>query len=373
MKFRAYLFALLILPLQCFAHSLSDSYLELHFDNTAVSGHWQIAVRDLELAIGLDSNADTQVSWGELQAKEQEMHAFANSKLLIQRGDIACTYTFGTTMLSELNAGMFVYLPLSGQCTGTGPTTLQYDLLFDIDSSHRGIATVYEEEALHSLLFTPQQRSMTLAAQSASLMNHMKNFVVEGVWHIWIGLDHILFLVALLLPIVLGSKESSTQNLNYGGMLREIFKVVTAFTVAHSVTLILASLNIVSLPSRLVESLIALSVAISGLNIIVPIFRGRHWQVAFGFGLIHGFGFAGVLSDLSLPTTQYISGLLSFNIGVELGQLVIVLVLVPLLLLLAIPRPMRLATKAFAGVSITVFGALWVAERYWNLDIASIV
>ena len=103
--------------MQCFAHSLSDSYLELHFDNTAVSGHWQIAVRDLELAIGLDSNADSQVSWGELQAKEQEIQNFANSKLIFQRGDNACTYTFGTTMLSELNAGMFVYHYLDSALT----------------------------------------------------------------------------------------------------------------------------------------------------------------------------------------------------------------------------------------------------------------
>lgn len=373
MKLRIWLLAIIIMPIQCFGHSLSDSYLELHFENTAVSGHWQIAVRDLELAIGLDSNLDSQVSWGEMQAKEQAIQDYARSNLLIDREGEICSYTFGTTMISDLNAGMFVYLPLMGKCANAGATTVQYDLLFDIDSSHRGIATVYEDDQLHSLLFTPTQHSVTLARESASLLTHMKNFVVEGVWHIWIGLDHILFLVALLLPIVLGSKESRTQNLNYGGMLREIFKVVTAFTVAHSITLILASLNIVSLPSRLVESLIALSVAISGLNIIVPIFRGRHWQIAFGFGLIHGCGFAGVLSDLSLPTAQYISGLLSFNLGVEIGQLVIVLVLVPALLLLSAPKPMRLATRTCAGIFITAFGALWVAERYWDLSIASLV
>lgn len=373
MNLRAYILALLIFPLQCFGHSLSDSYLELHFNNTAVTGHWQIAVGDLELALGIDSNADARVSWGELQAKELGLRAYAHSNLQITRDGAACTYTFDSMMLSDLNAGMFVYLPLTGQCASTGATTVQYDLLFNIDSSHRGIATVYEEENLHSLLFTPTQRSVTLAQHSTSLLSHMKNFVVEGVWHIWIGLDHILFLVALLLPIVLGNKETRTQNLNYADMLREIVKVVTAFTVAHSITLILASLNIVSLPSRLVESLIALSVAISGLNIIVPIFRGRHWQIAFGFGLIHGFGFAGVLSDLSLPTAQYVSGLLSFNVGVEIGQLAIVLVLVPVLLLLGGLNPTRIATRACAGVCITAFGALWVAERYWDLSLASLV
>lgn len=373
MKLRAYLFALLLLPIQCFGHSLSDSYLELHFDDAAISGHWQIAVRDLELAIGLDVNANSEVSWGEIQANEQAIKSFAQSNLQIMRNDTACALNLGTTMLSDLNAGMFVYLPLTGECANIGEITLRYDLLFNIDASHRGIATVYEGGLLHSLLFSPEQRQMTLAQQSASLLSHMKNFIVEGIWHIWIGLDHILFLVALLLPIVLGSKETRTQNLNYPGMLREIFKVVTAFTVAHSITLILAALNIVSLPSRFVESLIALSVAISGLNIIVPLFRGRHWQIAFGFGLIHGFGFAGVLSDLSLPTTQYISGLLSFNIGVELGQLLIVLVLVPTLILLSGAKSMRLATRTCAGLSITVFGTLWMVERYWDMSLRAFI
>lgn len=373
MNLRAYLLAALIMPIQCFGHSLSDSYLELNFNGQDVSGHLQIAIQDLELAIGLDSNADAQVSWRELQSKEEKLHAYAKSNLLLKRADIACTYNFGTTMLNDLNAGMFAYLPITGQCASTGVTTVQYNLLFNIDASHRGIATVYEGDRLHSYLFSPQQRSVTLAQRSASLFSHMKNFVVEGIWHIWIGLDHILFLVALLLPIVLGRKETQSLNRDYSGMLTEILKVVTAFTAAHSITLILASLNIVSLPSRLVESLIALSVAISGLNIIVPLFRGRHWQIAFGFGLIHGFGFAGVLSDLSLPAAQYISGLISFNIGVELGQLLIVLVLVPLLLALGAPKSIRLATRAFAGVSITVFGAIWVAERYWGLSITAFV
>jgi hypothetical protein len=369
MKVCAFLFLLLLVPLQGFGHSLSDSYLELHFDSSTVVGHWQIAVQDLELAIGLDSNGDAEVSWGEVQAKVPEMHAYARDNLQIERGGIACNYSFGPTRLSDLNAGMFAYLPLMGQCTDVGAATLHYDLLFDIDSSHRGIATVYEEDRLHSFLFSPEQRSATLAQRSASLLTHMMNFVVEGVWHIWIGLDHILFLVALLLPIVLGSKKSYAPISSKASMLREIFKVITAFTVAHSITLIMASLNIVSLPSRLVESLIALSVAISGFNIIVPIFRGRHWQIAFGFGLIHGFGFAGVLSDLSLPTVQYISGLLSFNVGVEIGQLVIVLLLVPVLLVLGAVNYMRLATRLCAGVGITVFGVLWVAERYWGLSI----
>jgi len=110
-------------------------------------------------------------------------------------------------------------------------------------------------------------------------------------------------------------------------------------------------------------------VAISGINVIYPIFRNKHWQIAFGFGLIHGFGFAGVLVDLTLPTEQYVSALLSFNIGVEIGQLVIVALLVPTLLLMSNPRWLGRATALTTGAAIAGFGSIWVLERYWGISV----
>ena len=144
-------------------------------------------------------------------------------------------------------------------------------------------------------------------------------------------------------------------------------KVVTAFTLAHSVTLTLATLGLVSLPSRLVESAIACSVVLAALNNVWPIVRQRLWLLAFGFGLLHGLGFAGALLDLGLPAHAMVVPLLAFNLGVELGQLAIVALLLPLIFALRetslYPRLMLRAGSS----AIAVLGGLWLVERAFDL------
>ncbi|MEX0740659.1 MAG: HupE/UreJ family protein [Pseudohongiella sp.] len=368
MKILTVLLALLIWPAAASGHSLSDSFLDLTVDNAQISGHWLIAVRDLELAVGLDGNSDDQVTWGEIQQRSSAIEQYALSRLDLSIADNDCSLASGTFQVEQRNAGMFLFMPISGACNSTGDLLIDYNLLFDIDSSHRGILNLTYNGESHLRLFSPAEPSHNIDPAGSSAMANLWTFLVEGVWHIWIGLDHILFLCALIIPIVLGSGvfRSTPLRREPGASARilvDIFKVVTAFTVAHSVTLILATLQIVVLPSRLVESVIALSVAVTGLNIIFPIFRGHSWQIAFGFGLIHGFGFAGVLGDLALPTHLFISSLLSFNIGVEIGQLVIVVLLVPALWLLGRLALTRRLTVAASGIAITGFGLLWLAQR----------
>ncbi len=150
-------------------------------------------------------------------------------------------------------------------------------------------------------------------------------------WHIWIGFDHILFLLSLLLPAVLIWRASRWQAVEtFRAAFVDVFRIVTSFTVAHSITLSLATLGFVSLPSRWVESAIAASVVLAALNNLWPLFHGRRWMVAFGFGLIHGFGFASVLVDLGLPRETLVLALVGFNLGVEAGQLAIVALFLPL-------------------------------------------
>lgn len=373
MSARLVLMAILLFPALSFGHSLSDSYLAVVMDDTRVTGHWSIAVRDLELAVGLDGNADGNISWGEILQQRAQIERHALSRIMLARGSAACEITLDAPMIEELNSGMFVHLPVRGVCSGDGALRLDYSLQFDIDSSHRGIVTLQQGADVQSTILSPSRRSVEFPSGPTSRFENYRAFVIEGVWHIWIGLDHILFLIALLIPVVIRRRSETSSNgwlLTEkprrwdNAMYAEILKVVTAFTVAHSITLVLATLEWIVLPSRLVESVIALSVAVSGLNIIYPIFRGHQWQIAFAFGLIHGFGFAGVLGDLSLPTQLFIGSLLSFNIGVEIGQLAIVVVLVPVLLVLANAALTRKLTEVAAGFAITGCGLLWVAERY---------
>jgi hypothetical protein len=170
--------------------------------------------------------------------------------------------------------------------------------------------------------------------------------------HIWIGYDHIMFLLAL---IIIGSR------------LGPLVKIVSAFTVAHSITLILATLEWVVLPQRLVESGIALSIAyVAAENLWLRDTRHR-WILTFGFGLVHGFGFANVLRDLGLPSEGLIVSLLAFNVGVEIGQVTIVVLLLPLILWLSV-QSFHERVVQLASALILLFGLGWLVERVFDLS-----
>jgi hypothetical protein len=154
--------------------------------------------------------------------------------------------------------------------------------------------------------------------------------------------------------------------------LWDVFRIVTSFTVAHSITLSLAALGIVALPSRLVESAIAASVVVAALNNLRPVVEGRRWMVAFGFGLIHGFGFASVLTELGLPRDALVLALVGFNVGVEIGQLAIVALFLPLAYSLRRSRFYRRAVMTGGSIVIAAVAATWLAERVFNFKVLPI-
>jgi hydrogenase/urease accessory protein HupE len=187
-------------------------------------------------------------------------------------------------------------------------------------------------------------------APSTGLLAQARSFLALGVEHIFTGYDHLLFLVGLLL---------------LGGRFWSLFKIVTAFTVAHSVTLILAALEVVNVPPRIVEPAIALSIAYVGAENFFLKSTDRRWIIAFAFGLIHGFGFAGILREMGLPQRGLVLSLLSFNVGVEAGQLAVVAVVLPVILLIRRQAWQRRAVYA-ASLAITGMGLYWFVERLWG-------
>ncbi|MES2583643.1 MAG: HupE/UreJ family protein, partial [Pseudomonadota bacterium] len=196
--------------------------------------------------------------------------------------------------------------------------------------------------------------------------------LVEGVWHIWIGFDHILFLLSLLLPAVLVLDGKTWRGAGrFGQAGKEVLWVVTSFTVAHSITLSLAALGLVSLPSRLVESAIALSVVLAAANNVWPVVAHRRWVVAFCFGLIHGFGFASVLAELGLPTDSLALSLLGFNLGVETGQLAIVAVFLPLAFALRHTAFYRKGVFVGGSLLTMLVAALWLVERVFDTQLVT--
>jgi hypothetical protein len=195
-------------------------------------------------------------------------------------------------------------------------------------------------------------------------------FVTEGAHHIAIGLDHVLFLVSLLMVAVWRRSGAAwVPREGVGPVLGETLRLVTAFTVAHSITLGLAASGVLSPPSRWVESLIAASVLIAALDNLWPLVRGPRWTMVACFGLVHGFGFAGPLQDLGLQRGALAMPLLGFNLGVELGQLAIVALLLPVAFVLRDGRFYRQAVVRVGSLAIAGTAAVWLLERSFDLSL----
>lgn len=363
-------FALWICSLSALAHKASDSYLTLQVQGTQVSGHWDIALRDIDFAIGLDADGNGEITWGEVKARHPDIAAWALSNLNLQRGG-DCTLKVTEQRVDEHTDGHYTVLMLQGNCpTAKGPLEMHYRLLFDVDALHRGLLQLTLDGKTQTSIFGPETAKQLLDDQAPQTVAQLGKYVVEGVWHIWMGFDHILFLLSLLLPAVLVYAAPGWRGaLRFTDASKEVLWVVTAFTAAHSITLSLAALGYISLPSRLVESTIAFSIIVAALNNLWPIVQERRWSVAFGFGLIHGFGFASVLADLELPKDALVVSLLGFNLGVELGQLAIVAAFLPAAFVLRNSAFYRKAVFVGGSVLTIVLASIWFAERAFNLRI----
>jgi len=241
---------------------------------------------------------------------------------------------------------------------------VEYSLFFDLDPTHRGLLRFERGGTAKTGVLSPERPKLTLRAGEASMLGQFLSYLREGVWHIWIGFDHILFLLSLLFPSVLILERGAWRPAgHFRDTFWDVLKVVTSFTVAHSITLSLAALSVITLPSRLVESTIALSVVLAALNNLGPLVAERRWAVAFAFGLIHGFGFASVLTDLGLPQGALLLALVGFNLGVEVGQLAIVGAFLPLAFALRGSWFYRRLVLTGGSAAIVLVAAVWLAER----------
>ncbi len=224
--------------------------------------------------------------------------------------------------------------------------------LFPYDPRHSTYLNVYQSKfLLHQHTFRGDSHSVSFSAQKPqAILPVIREFVYEGIHHIFIGPDHILFVVGLLL---------------LGGSVGQLLKILTLFTVAHSITLGLATFDILSPPASIIEPIIALSIVVVGIHAFYGLHkRDPRMLLAFCFGLIHGFGFANVLQEMELPSHALVWSLLAFNLGVEIGQAFILLATLPILVILAKHTPVmaRYLTHGLA-LGLTAAGAFWFFQR----------
>ncbi|MBA2541567.1 MAG: HupE/UreJ family protein, partial [Deltaproteobacteria bacterium] len=327
------------------AHKPSDAQVRLTARGELITGSVDIAIRDLDGALLLDADGDGTITWGEIAAMTPAITGYVTERLTLAANGKPCRTTFGAGALVDLSDGPYWSMPIDATCPAQiTAVTVDYRLLFDIDAQHHGLVTL---DGTTMIVRDATPVDIKLGEQTSIL-----GFVREGIWHIWIGFDHILFLLCLVLPAVFPRKGAAES---FRGVAREVFEIVTAFTLAHSITLVISAVGLVTLPSRFVETAIALSVLAAAMNNLVRAIDAR-WAVAFALGLLHGFGFSSVLIDLGLPSSQLVGSLLGFNLGVEIGQAAIVIAVLPVLYF--IRRTMAYQAVLYAGSAATALLAM---------------
>lgn len=354
------------------AHSSSNSYLTLSAPEGKLSLRADIHLRDADLIFDLDHNRDGQLTWGETQGRSAELRTWLEQGIGLSASGQVCTLGVADLQASQHADGMYLSALWTPVCPGLTDVTqaslaLRYGLIFAQDNLHRGLLKVDLPGNQSSALLSPERPDTQISASDSSAWRVFGRYVIEGVWHIWIGIDHIVFLLSLL---VLAPLQPSRQRVVHWPaapqarpVVLDVLAVVTAFTVAHSITLGLTITGWLTPPADLVEPAIAISVVLAALNNLLGFSALKRWRLAFVFGLVHGFGFASVLLDLGLPASALLAALGGFNIGVELGQLAIVGVFLPAAWWLRHTRFYRWVVVAGGSAAIVVLGVFWTLER----------
>lgn len=355
------------------AHKASDAYLTLRADAAVTGryqGRWDIALRDLDAAIAIDDNGDRSLTWGEIRSARPRIERYVFDRLRVATTE-PCSLIPNDLLIDRHSDGHYAVLRFAMTCPPPADMAhIDYRLMQGIDSTHRGLLQwVGAGGAVQSAVLIPGvARDISLSAPSR--WSQFKQYLWDGAHHIWIGYDHMLFLISLLLPAVLIRRRREWIAAESGrSVALKVAGIVTAFTLAHSITLTLAALGFVQLPSRLVESAIALSVILAAINNVKPLVTQRTWAFAFGFGLLHGFGFASALADLGLPRDALALCLLAFNLGVEFGQLCVVAVLLPSAFLIRRSGFYRRVVLLPGSLLIALLAFLWLIERVFDMRI----
>jgi hypothetical protein len=347
------------------AHIASNGFLSLQVDRAQVSGALELAIRDGELAVGLDRDGDGRVTWGELRASQTALQVYVLGHLHFAGAEGQCRMGFGPVQVNERVDGRYLWLPVTAACGGVlKKLSIDYTVLDAEDPSHRGLLSLSANGATQTAVLGGGSTLRLFELDHPSPWSAFIEYLRAGVGHIWSGIDHLLFLLSLLLPAVLARRQNRWEAVPMAApAFISIVKVVTAFTLAHSMTLSLAAFDVIRLPARLTESVIAASIIVAALNNVFPRVTEGRWRIAFAFGLLHGFGFASVLAEMGLPKGARLVSLIAFNLGVEAGQLAVVLAVMPLAYLLRSTAFYRRGVMPWGSSAIAALALVWFVQR----------
>lgn len=348
-----------LVPAAARAHLGSTKYLVVERMSGGARVEAAVEAIDASMELGLGEEVEVEA----LEARASEIARWLATGIAIEGRGGSCRPTPGDVAIVERDARPFVEVAIEYICPAPAEELVLEDTtVFPDDAQHEAFVHLRWSGESDARILRRGRQSVPLG-DSPSTLGLAATFLWEGALHLATGYDHVLFLLSLVLAAGLVAVRDGTKK-----ALRDVAILVTAFTLGHSVTLIAAALGIVVLPSRLVESLIAASIiVVAAANVWRPEARkGIPW-LAFGFGLIHGFGFSSVLAEYGLPSSHRVLALLCFNVGIELAQLAFVAVVLFPLAWAARFEGYRAVVVRGGSVVIALLAAVWLAERALGL------
>ncbi len=371
--------ATLMLPKVTFGHTTGETYVWLNVEEHNITGRVEINLKELREKMGIEVPDTGEQRMAILERNREQILNYVRQHYSIEANGQEMPIEYTTIGLLDLpadegNYAQFFYTTPEGRIPDL--ITITNSLFVENNFIHRSLVCV-ERNKKSGQVFEGEFGAMVFGAHNPVQdldLTHIesllrpRDFIWQGVLHIWIGTDHILFIITLLLPAVLIYQEAMWAPVpNFTAAFWNIIRIITIFTVAHSITLSMAALGLVSVPSRIVESVIALSIILVAMNTVWPKFRDKAWLVIFLFGLFHGMGFASVMSELPFRMVNLAKVLIGFNIGVELGQLAIVFAVFPLIFLLRKTQAyVPIILKGGSAVTAAI-ACFWFIERAFAL------
>jgi hypothetical protein len=370
-------FLLLITSPLLLAHATGENYVFLNIRADSIDGLFELHERELDKVLEIDLEADAAAALRTINETGERAEAYIRQNFAIGSAGKTYDLVFTGRDILEVPQGRFAKYHFE-MATGPVPDVLDIrnTLLHEAGRFHRGLLVVVENEKTGqnygletpAMVFSSSTSQQQLDLNNVPKVLGAKQMIPQGILHIWIGLDHILFLLCLLLPSVLvytGQKPAPAPN--FRKVFLQVLKIVTLFTIAHSVTLALAALDFITLSSRLVESVIALSIILVAVNNFFWRINSATSVLIVVLGLFHGLGFASVMGELPFRMDDVLKVVLGFNIGVELGQIMIVAIIFPVLYFLR-KHPLYNPLVLNGGSAmLALVASYWFVERAFGL------
>lgn len=366
------------------AHETEQPYVYTFVGEDSIDGRVEFAIGDVAEVLDLDlSGSDVEIE-AVLRDNAADLRAYAAEHLTIGTGGQDWPLTFGSVDLFREAPGKLAFAVVQYDADVAGavvPAELEiaFDPFFDEVRGRDGLLLItggytagdYDRDKELLVTYTPGNRDQAVDLGERGQWENFTASITLGIDHIKTGPDHILFVLALLLPSVLVFSAGWKPVDGFGSALWRVLKIATFFTIAHSITFTLAGMGwLPTPPSKIVETIIAASIAAAALHNLKPIFPNREWSLSFAFGLFHGMGFASLVSDLDVSRSSQMISLLGRNVGIEIGQVVVILLLFPGLFLLR-RTPAYPPFLAIASVGLAALATLWSIERIFETDLGT--